>query len=323
MDGRFLLAGLDHTGRILFRHPLPARGHAATAHPTRPEAVAFARRPGQFADVIDCRSGQALTRLTPPPGHHFYGHGTYSPDGNLLFTTENAFETGEGRIGLWEASTTYRRIGSIASGGIGPHDMRLRQDAPGLVVANGGIQTHPDSGRAKLNLPAMQPNLSYLTLEGEVEHQLQLDGDLRLNSIRHLAMRADGTVGFAMQWQGDPGADLPIVGLHRPGSTALLIAAEDPRLRNLQGYGGSIAFSPDGHEVAVTSPRGGVVQVADCASATLLREHWLTDVCGLATDRSGFVVTTGQGRIARLSAGAVKDPIDHDLAWDNHLIPLL
>ncbi len=53
-DDRFFLAGLDTAGDILFRHPLPARGHAATAHPSRPEAVAFARRPGTFADVIAC-----------------------------------------------------------------------------------------------------------------------------------------------------------------------------------------------------------------------------------------------------------------------------
>ncbi|ATG42711.1 putative protein in bacteria [Phaeobacter piscinae] len=328
-DGRFLLAGLDHAGGILFRHPLPARGHAAAAHPTRPEAVAFARRPGQFADVIDCRTGAALARLTPPTGHHFYGHGVFSPDGRSLFTTENAFESGDGRIGIWDASDGYRRIGDHASGGIGPHDIRLRTRPDGqhdLVVANGGIQTHPDSGRAKLNLATMQPNLCYLSLEGTLRDQLILDADLRLNSIRHLTIHTDGTVGFAMQWQGDLGADLPIIGLQRPGERARLMAEDDPRLRNLNGYGGSVAFSRDGTQIAVTSPRGGVVQIADCTTGALLRERRLADVCGLASNADGFVVTTGQGLLAQLSTSQADHPphirARTDLAWDNHLIPI-
>ena len=115
-DGSYLLAGLNAGGEILFRLPLPARGHAAAAHPHRAEAVAFARRPGRFADVIDCRDGGVRTRITPPDGHHFYGHGCFSPDGTRLFTTENDFENARGIIGVWEASATgYRRIGHFAS----------------------------------------------------------------------------------------------------------------------------------------------------------------------------------------------------------------
>ncbi|NIZ14915.1 DUF1513 domain-containing protein [Phaeobacter sp. HF9A] len=273
--GLFVIAGLSASGAVLFRHPLPDRGHAASAHPTRPEAVAFARRPGRFADVIDCRSGAQLARLEPPEGHHFYGHGVFSPDASTLYTTENAYDLGEGRIGVWDARD-YRRIGAFSSGGIGPHEIRLRRDAPGLVIANGGIETHPDTGRTKLNLPFMRPNLSYLSLTGALEDQMELPSDLHLNSIRHIAVRSDGTVGFAMQWQGDLGEMVPIVGLHRPGSAPRLMAEGDPRLRNLNGYGGSIAFSGDETQVAVTSPRGGVVHVMDCASAALSAEYPLS-----------------------------------------------
>ncbi|UWQ27662.1 DUF1513 domain-containing protein [Leisingera sp. M523] len=321
-SGTFLLAGLTENGEILFRHPLPARGHAAAAHPVRPEAVAFARRPGRFADVIDCRTGTALARLEPPAGHHFYGHGTFSPDGSRLFTTENDFGNARGVIGVWDATDGYKRIAAFASGGIGPHDMLLRRDAPGLVIANGGIETHPDSGRAKLNLPDMRPNLSYLGFDGTLQAQMELPQELHLNSIRHLAMRADGTVGFAMQWQGDPGEALPIVGLHQPGSTPRLMADGDPRVLNLNGYGGSIAFSADGAQIGVTSPRGGVLQVMDTGTGDLLQEHRMTDVCGLVMSDAGFTASTGSGQFFGVSASG-KHPLHRsDLAWDNHLIPL-
>ena len=318
--GLFVMAGLSATGEVLFRHPLPDRGHAASAHPTRPEAVAFARRPGRFADVIDCRSGAQLARLVPPEGHHFYGHGVFSPEGEVLYTTENDYTRGAGVIGVWNAGD-YRRIGQFSSGGIGPHEMLLRRDAPGLVVANGGIETHPESGRAKLNIPFMRPNLSYLSLSGEIQHQMELPADLHKNSIRHIAVRSDGAVGFAMQWQGDLGADVPIVGLHQPGSAPRLMAEDDPRLRNLNGYGGSISFSGDETAIAVTSPRGGVVQVMDCTSGALHAEHALSDVCGLAPLKDGFLVSTGTGIMAQIGT-EVTTLTQAPLAWDNHLIAL-
>ena len=319
--GLFVIAGLSSAGEVLFRHPLPDRGHAASAHPTRPEAVAFARRPGRFADVIDCRSGAQLVRLDAPAGHHFYGHGVFSPDASVMYTTENAYERAEGMIGVWDAQS-YKRLGQFPSGGIGPHEMLLRRDAPGLVVANGGIETHPDSGRAKLNLPFMEPNLTYLSLDGQMEEVMQLPHDLHMNSIRHIAVRSDGTVGFAMQWEGEEGAEVPIVGLHRPGSAPRLMAEDDPRVLNLNGYGGSIAFSGDETQIAVTSPRGGRVQVMDCASGALVAEYALADVCGLATIPEGFLASTGTGALARIGTEVV--PLaTAPLAWDNHLIPLV
>ncbi|KIC19856.1 DUF1513 domain-containing protein [Leisingera sp. ANG-Vp] len=320
--GNFLLAGLTRSGEILFRHPLPARGHAAAAHPVRPEAVAFARRPGRFADVIDCRTGAAIARLHPPNGHHFYGHGTFSPDGSRLFTTENDYENARGVIGVWDAAKGYRRLTSFSSGGIGPHDMLLRRDVPGLVVANGGIETHPDSGRAKLNLPDMRPNLSYLSLGGTLQEQMELPQELHLNSIRHLAMRADGTVGFAMQWQGDVGELVPMVGLHRPGTPPRLMADDDPRVLKLRGYGGSIAFSPDGTQVGVTSPRGGVLQLMDTETGDLLQEHRMTDVCGLAPSANGFTASTGTGQVYEVAATGKRPLHRAGLAWDNHLIQI-
>ena len=159
-NGTYRLIGFQASGSIEFSVDLPARGHAAAAHPLRAEAVAFARRPGRFALVLDCHSGVVLTQLDAPVGRHFYGHGAFSADGGLLFTTENEFDTARGVIGVWDTTDGYRRVGEFASGGIGPHEMRLMPDGTTLVVANGGIETHPDSGRTKLNIASMRPNLT-------------------------------------------------------------------------------------------------------------------------------------------------------------------
>lgn len=313
--GGYVLCGLSTTGQITFKLPLPARGHAAAAHPQRAEAVAFARRPGTVALVIDCRDGTQLTALHAPEGRHFYGHGVFSANGTLLFTTENDFDAARGVIGVWDVGNGYRRRGEFASGGVGPHDIRLMPDGETLVVANGGIETHPETGRAKLNLPIMRANLCYVDLQGGVKARLELDDTHQRNSIRHLALAQDGTVAFAMQWQGDLSADRPLLGMHNLSAQQLQLM-DAASTRRLNGYLGSIAMSADGNRIAVTSPRSGLMQ--HYQRGVLSTETALPDVCGVATDGTGFMLTTGTG-LVRPANGQARQ---YDIAWDNHLIAI-
>lgn len=318
-DGRFALCGISGTGTILFQIPIPGRGHAATAHPTRAEAVAFARRPGVFAIILECVSGTEIARLTCPDGRHFYGHGAYSGDGDLLFTSENDIEAGQGRIGVWDVRRGYARIGEFSSGGVGPHDMRLLPGTDVLVVANGGIETHPDSGRTKLNLATMRPNLSYLGLTGELLDQIELPKEMRRNSIRHLDVSADGQVAMGMQWQRGQASAPALVAVHRRGDQVTFLHAPLNVHRLAQGYIASIALSEAGHEVAVTCPRGGGVQVFDTRTEKLKDTHDITDASGIVGLAAGFVVTSGLGQV-RVIGGADPQVTKHPLEWDNHLV---
>ncbi|MEL7252784.1 MAG: DUF1513 domain-containing protein [Pseudomonadota bacterium] len=314
-DGAYVLCGLTAAGDITFQLPLPARGHAAAAHPTLAQAVAFARRPGTFAIVLDCLTGAENARLTPPKGRHFYGHGTFSEDGDLLFTTENDIDTARGMIGAWDVRRAYTRIGDFPSGGIGPHDIKLMPDGETLVVANGGIETHPETGRTKLNIPTMRPNLSYLRLDGALIDQLEMPSAHRKNSIRHLAVARTGAVAFAMQWQGDLHEDLPLLGMHDPKKDELQMM-DAASVRHMNGYLGSVAITSDGGRVATTSPRSGRLQVFQ--HCQLQDEIVKSDVCGVAPLEDGFMSTTGTGHVTSTS-GLNKE---HNIAWDNHLVGL-
>ncbi|WP_085796188.1 DUF1513 domain-containing protein [Falsiruegeria litorea] len=317
-DGTYCLVGLTDRGEPVFQIPLPARGHAAAAHPNRAEAVAFARRPGRFAIVLDCATGSVLARLDAPKGRHFYGHGAFSADGLLLFTTENAYDAARGVVGIWD-TRTYRRQGEFPSGGIGPHDIRLMPDGETLVVANGGIETHPDSGRAKLNLPLMQPNLTYLSAEGEVLEQAELAPEMHMNSIRHLDVRADGLVGFATQWQGSTADSPSVVGLHRRGEAPELLSATLTQARAMDGYGGSVAFYEGGTRIAVSSPRGGLVQLGDVGARVVDSQLNMPDVCGLGVSDGALRASTGTGAFWAATATPTiltQQPV----AWDNHLV---
>ena len=76
-DDSYGLLGMDADGQALFTVPLPGRGHAAAAHPTRPEAVAFARRPGDFALIIECTTGRQTARLQAPEAGIFMVMGCF------------------------------------------------------------------------------------------------------------------------------------------------------------------------------------------------------------------------------------------------------
>lgn len=319
-DGSYLLCGLDTSGHIVFRVPLPARGHAAAAHPHRPEAVAFARRPGRFATVLDCVTGQIVATLSAPDGRHFYGHGVFSQDGGWLYTTENDYEAGQGRIGIWNARLGYARAGEWASGGIGPHDIKRLPGSEVLVVANGGIDTHPDTGRTKLNIPTMAPNLSYLQ-DGQVIETVALPEDWHKNSIRHLAVSDTGQVAFGTQWQEDTPSP-SLVGLHCRGRPAGVFAAPPDAWRAMQGYVGSIAFSGDQRKVIVTSPRGGVVQIHDVGRMSLDSSIPLPDASGVIAATGGVIVSSGTGHLTRVGAQITPLREHAELRWDNHLVAL-
>ena len=320
-DGRFALHGLSDAGQSLFSIPLPARGHAATAHPTRPEAVAFARRPGIYAIILSCANGAVLARLAPPADTQFNGHGCFSQDGSVLYTSEVIADSSEGRIGLWDATADYRRIGSWASGGIGPHDVKRLPGHDILVVANGGIKTDPDD-RTKLNIDSMQPNLSYLDAAGQISDVITLGSDLAQNSIRHLSIAPDGMVAFAMQWEGDPAEPVPLLGLHNRGGDPQLCIVPDDQMFTMQGYAGSIAFDLAGLEVAITSPQGGAVHIFGRDGefrAGLSR----ADACGIAAGINGFLLTDGFGVVSQIKDHAMLALTQNPASWDNHLIALV
>ena len=314
-DGSYSLHGIGANGDITFTVPLPDRGHAAAAHPYRAEVVAFARRPGTFGLVVDCRDGSVLRRLSPPDGRQFNGHGAFSADGTRLYTSEVVAEGSAGRIGVWDVRNRYNRIDEWDSRGIGPHELRLMGDG-NLVVANGGIQTDPDD-RTPLNLDRMNPNLTILDDSGALVSSRFFGPELAQNSIRHLALLPSG-VAFAMQWQGDPAEPVALLGIAAADRPLTAHSVMKTDAFAMKGYAGSIAATAD--MIAITSPVGGVVMIHDAEGAHLAT-LWRADICGAATrDGSSFTLTDGGGAIWAADADGLTLLARHPLSWDNHLV---
>lgn len=280
----------------------------------------MARRPGTFALVVDCATGQTRERLIAPEGHHFYGHAAFSGDGRYLFTTENAYGSGDGRIGVWDRAAGFKRVSEFSSGGVGPHEVIMLPDG-NLAVANGGIRTHPHTGREKLNLDTMRSNLTLLTQAGEIKDQAQVPHHMRLNSLRHIAALPDGTVGCGLQWQGDIFETPVLLAIYSGQGQLGFVEIREPLLRTLKGYIGSIAGLSQ-HQFIATAPRGDKAIVFD-RDKRVLATMASIDVCGVASSFHGnSLVTNGIGQVYRMQQTGPIQLRNHGLAFDNHLVGL-
>lgn len=353
----FGAAAFSAAGQLRWQVQLPARCHGQALHPSGAEVCVFARRPGEFFAIIDARTGKVIQQITPPKGRVFQGHGSYSLDGRYLYTSENAFDFGHGMIGVYErverapaTKTTdvhYQRVGEFSSGAIGPHEIltlgAVFNEPSLLAVANGGIKTHPDFPRQKLNLESMSSELRLLQPRtGRTVARLSL-AKTAINqqlSLRHMATHPSGkTLAVAAQHQQKL-ANVPLlytIDLTTKSLSLTPVPLPAETLAQMKGYCGSVAYSPCGEWLYGSSPKGGVMVAFHSASQTTATMA-LTDGCGIASGKSCSpdaltVFSSGAGSIVRFAAHHSSKPspaafphkntegsmVNLPLHFDNHL----
>ena len=308
----YAMAIVDRDGAILRRIALPSRGHGVTSDNAGHHLVVFARRPGTFALAVDRMGRGEPIVFHCPTDRHFYGHGVFLDNDRLLAATENDYENGRGVLGLYDATDSFRRIGEWSTHGIGPHDLALSPDGKSLIVANGGMDTHPDYGREILNSASMEPSVVFLDPDdGSLKEKHGLPGDWSRLSTRHMDIATNGTVFVGCQWQGAVEDCPPLLLSFRAGEDRRDYDL-DGLSRRLSGYVGSVCVNRLSNEVAITSPRGDLAIVLDAASGRVIGTEEGIDLCGVAPLARGFVTSTGTGRFAATRTDGV--------AFDNHIL---
>lgn len=311
-DGSFGIATVSERGEIVDRVALPARAHGMAFCPSSGHVVAFARRPGTFALAFRADKTAEPWMVTAPEGRHYYGHGAFSPDGRFLYASENDFEANRGMIGVYAAADGFRRVGEFDAQGIGTHDMAVSDDGAVLVVANGGIETHPDFGRTKLNLDRMEPSLALLDArDGRLIQKHSLSGPLRQLSTRHLAVGDAGRIWFAGQWEGARNALPPLVGHLRRGEDIAFTPLPEQVTEELAGYVGAIAVNRRDGIVGLTSPKGGLAVSLDARTGAIVSKERIANAAGVAPAAKGVAVSSYDGRFNETQTS---------VAWDQHII---
>lgn len=295
----------------------PTRAHGLLAEPSG-TLLAVARRPGDWLLRWN-RQGQAVAWRWIEPRRAFAGHVLASADGNTVYTTELDLDSGMGLIGVRDAATLEKKA-EWSTHGMDPHMLTWDATCNGcLILANGGVPTHSETGRVKRDLHRMDSSIVRLdAASGTLLGQWRLE-DSRL-SLRHLAWNDRGgkpVLGIALQAEHDDPrakANAPILALF-DGQILRSVDAPVP----LAGYGGSIAPLADGF--AVGCPRSRGVAVFGAAGFRSLVN--LDEACPLASIR-GELWAGGRGQLLSIAPDAIPVAAGQvpGIRLDNHWIAL-
>jgi hypothetical protein len=103
---------------------------------------------------------------------------------------------------------------------------------------------------------------------------------------------------------------------HRLGRALKPIPAPAKVYASLRQYVGSVSANADGSLIATTSPRGGTVIEWNAETGAVVSQRVLADVCGVAPEGEGFLVSDGMGQLTEEEGLLRAYP---RTAWDNHL----
>jgi hypothetical protein len=324
------VGGLSLQDERVFGARVPMRAHGCAVHPTDPNRVLyFARRPGTQAFELDRATMQARTVFTTQPGQHLAGHGTYSASGDLIFTPEHDYEHGRGVVVVRDART-FSVVDEIDSNGIDPHEVAWLPDQRSLLVANGGIMTHPRSFRRKLNIATMDPSLCVFdAASGECKEQWRLPDHLL--SIRHVSMTSGGITAVGLQYEGNKEQAPGIAALYRPGAAGKqaqfrLLTAPAEETRRFQGYVASIAISEAHDLIAAACPYGGGVACWSLHDERYIGFIAAAETYGLSRVDDGSILASQRDGTAygldesRLRSQFLKIASAQPIRWDDHWV---
>lgn len=321
-DGKHYAVGYRLDGSCAFATEVGLRCHAIVQHPTLPLALFVARRPGRQSYLVSLEDGRLLQTLDSQADRHFYGHGVWHKDGEWLYATENdTTDPGRGLLGIYRFDgERLAHSGEVPTHGLGPHEVAWLPDGETLVVANGGIRTEAES-RVEMNLDAMEPSLVLMRRDGSLVSKETLAQ--QMNSVRHLAIAADGTIVACQQFMGDAHEAAELLAIKRPGQSFQPFPLGEEQRQAMVQYTASVAVHDELRLVALTAPRGNRFFIWDLDSGALRLDAPLPDCAGVGAVKDGFVVTSGQGRCRLYDCRGEKiaaEPLQLPPAfWDNHL----
>ncbi len=315
--------GTELRSKVLQQLELPGRAHGLLARADG-SVIVLARRPGDW--LLEWHPSGAAKKWHWLQGEkRLNGHAQTRDDG-LLLTTETDQESGEGWIGLRDL-TQDRVLAHWPSHGLDPHELLRLPQALGrfpagtLMVANGGIPTHAETGRQKLLATGMDASLVAMDpANGRLLGQWRLP-DERL-SIRHLAWDAvTRQLGIALQAEhDDPAARTQAPVLATWNGESLQAATHPP----LAGYGGSICARAGGGFI-VSCTRANRIAVFD-GIGHYLAEAEGPEACALASDgaQTWFGTKAGIARVDNSTLAQRQDTLlgGSQVQIDNHWLLL-
>ncbi len=323
--GNYFVSTMTANGEEQLRLPLHDMPHGFAIDPVNSNrVVTFPGLTGTKMMVMDINQGKQIAETSIRKNRHFNGHGTFSPDGQLLFATENIIDTSEGVIGIYDGNT-FEFIREISAHGLGPHGMRILPDGKTLVVASGGLRTHPKTGKFYTNLNDMRSAVLFIEVKtGNLIARREIPVDKL--SIRNIYFAPDNQLLVTCQYYGR--REMPkVVGLIQGLGEIEMLEIDDDNLWRMNNYtGGTVVV---GNIAAVSCPRGNHLTFWDLKQKRFINSVKIKDVSGIQPYGNGqsFLASAETGKLYQIDSQSLKvtrlKNTWQNAKWTNHMVKTL
>jgi hypothetical protein len=265
-------------------------GHGVVVDPTDAgRAVMFEKR-GPGACELDLRAGAVTRPIASPAGREFYGHGAFSPDGALLYSTETVVDDGYRGVTVVRDGRTLAELGEFPTFGAAPHDCVLRDEGRTLVFTNGG----------SLEPGGSAPCVTYVDARSETLLE-RIEFDTEALNAGHLALSARGDLAVVSAMRDYmPREALGAASLRPKGGAFRTLREPRATTERMIGETLSIAIHADTRRFGATNPMGNLVTFWGLDDGVLARELALSNPRGIAVTLDGAQYVISYGRGARL-----------------------
>lgn len=113
-------------------------GHAIAIDPRDPRRGVVFEKKGPGGAEVRLERGTKATPLPTAPNRRYYGHGSFSGDGRLLYTVEAVVDENLRGVLVVRDGDTLAELGVMDTFGTSPHDLVFIDGGRTMVVTNGG-----------------------------------------------------------------------------------------------------------------------------------------------------------------------------------------
>ncbi len=253
-------------------------------------AVVFEKR-GAGACEVDMTTGKVLREIKTADDHHFYGHGSFTPDGATMFCTESILSKDYQGILAVRDGKSFASIGQVDTYGIRPHDCRMIDDGKVMVVANAG-------GPIK---SSNRPNVTYVELaSNKLLDKVEFESDMI--TAGHLDIAANGDllcVSAPRHGVKDEVKKPGAFSVRRAGGGSTFTTMVDPGeiTKKMIAETLSVAIHEPTATAATTNPYGNLITFWDLAKGTYKGKLEIEKPRGVSLTRDGSQFVCSYGKL--------------------------
>lgn len=240
--------------------PLTFFAHGFTLDPRNPNRAIIFEKRGPGAAEVELSHAQFMRPMTTTADRAFYGHGTFSQDGSVIFVAESIHKTHKGLVSIRDGRT-LQSIGEFPTYGENPHDVLLTDGGKTLVVTNSG-GPFPDGDA---------PCVAFIDVQSRRLLHKYTFTTPRINA-GHVALSKKGEMVVASAPRdGLPPTDIGAVSLAHKGKDPVTMTEPKAVTSGMIGESLSINIHEPTQRAVVTTPEGNQVTAWSLTEQKFLR----------------------------------------------------